>query len=253
LISPESEMNSLSPPIGNRNSMIPRVQNPAHRPPVFCRRLVAGFTLVELLVVIAIIAVLAALAFTMTSSFMVRASQTKAASNFRGLGAVIMAYAADNNQQLPGPMQQNQRSGYITNLRNGIGILLWQQMGIPAPTNTFQPIPLLTVPALSKWKYANGHPYPSAYYFVRDVIGPDATNHPFGVAGENPKPPEKLLQIASPSTTWAIWERGGPGDPNKNSRTQLSEPIHGDKRTVLFFDGHVEVVPSASPPPILFK
>jgi prepilin-type N-terminal cleavage/methylation domain-containing protein/prepilin-type processing-associated H-X9-DG protein len=228
----------------------------AVRRPPSGRGQASAFTLVELLVVIAIIAVLAALAFTMTSSFMVRASQTKATANFRQLGGVITSYAADNNGTLPGPMQQNQRSGYIKGLNDSLGSRLWQHIGLPAPTNTYQPFPLLTVPALKKWssKYTANDPYPSAYYVVRNVISPDGgTNNPFGLGGANSKPPGRMLLVANPSTTWAIWERGGKGDPNAASAKAFAEPIHGDKRTVLFFDGHVEVVPSASPAPTSFK
>lgn len=207
-----------------------------------CRR---GFTLIEMLVVIAIIAVLAALVTSAVSSSMQTASRAKAAANFRQLGAVITTYAADNNQQFPGPLQQNQRSGYTTSLGDGIGVKLWSQMGIPMPTRDFQPVPLLTVPALSKWKHADGHPYPSAYYVIRNVTLPGGgIIHPFGLGGQNRKAPLKVLAVPKPSSTWAIWERGGPGDPMAANRRDLSEPIHGKQRVVLLFDGSVKVVPS---------
>jgi prepilin-type N-terminal cleavage/methylation domain-containing protein len=60
-----------------------------------------GFTLIELLVVIAIVAVLAALAFPFIGKMQTTGSQSKAAGNFRQLGAAIMSYAAENNQSLP--------------------------------------------------------------------------------------------------------------------------------------------------------
>ncbi len=214
---------------------------------------VSGFTLVELLVVIAIIAVLAALALNAANSVSNRASQTKAAANFRQLGAVITSYTADKNQQLPGPLYSGQRSGYRSSLGQGLANALWQYMGIPAPISDFQPVPLLTVPALKKWKYANGDPYPGAYAVNQGVTMPDGNpQSPFGVHSQDKErqvPPMKILLVPKPSTTWAIWERGGAGDPISGNRKSYPEPIHGSKRTVLFFDGHVEVVPSASPAP----
>ena len=60
-----------------------------------------GFTLIELLVVIAIIAVLAALAFPFIGKMQNSGSQSKAAANFRQLGAALAMYPAENNQSLP--------------------------------------------------------------------------------------------------------------------------------------------------------
>lgn len=239
----------LSPTTKNRKILNLSGDSSANRRFTPCRRQVSAFTLVELLVVIAIIAILAALAFTATSGFMVRASQTKAAANFRQLGGVITTYAADKNQQLPGPLYAGQRSGYRSSLGQGLGNALWQYMGIPAPIPDFQPVPLLTVPALKKWKYANGDPYPGAYAVNQGVtMSQGQTNHPFGIYNSS-APTMKLIMVPKPSTTWAIWERGGEGDPISGYRRSSPEPIHGSKRTVLFFDGHVEVVPSASPAP----
>jgi len=210
---------------------------------------IPGFTLIELLVVIAIIALLAALAFPLIEKMQTGASQTKAAANFRQLGGVITTYAADKNQQLPGPLYSGQRSGYRSSLGQGLANALWQYMGIPAPIADYQPVPLLTVPALKKWKYANGDPYPGAYAVNQGVtMSPGQTNHPFGIYSI-PESTMKLTIVPKPSTTWAIWERGGAGDPISGNRKSYPEPIHGSKRTVLFFDGHVEVVPSASPAP----
>jgi prepilin-type N-terminal cleavage/methylation domain-containing protein/prepilin-type processing-associated H-X9-DG protein len=216
---------------------------------VHCRRHAAGFTLVELLVVIAVIAVLAALAFPALNNMSTRSSQSKAAANFRQLGAVITSYAADNEQKLPGPLYSGQRSGYTISLGQGIGYVLWRYMGIPAPVSNFQAVPLLTVPALKKWRYADGDPYPGAYAVNQSVTMSDGeTKQPFGVVGSTSST-LKLFVVPKPSTTWAIWERGGAGDPISGNRRSYLEPIHGSKRTVLFFDGHVEVVPSASPAP----
>ena len=206
-----------------------------------------GFTLVELLVVIAIITLLISLVVPVVSSSMRRASQAKALSNFRQMGTIITMFAMDNKDRLPGPLLTNQRSGYRQGLPLGIGVKLWKHMGIPEPTAEFQPIPLLTVPAVNKWRYAGGDPYPGAYSVIRDVLLPDGTTgHPFGLSNMSSYP-MKLSQMPSPSSIWAIWERGGLGDPLPGNRN-FSEPIHGDRRTVMFFDGHAEAVPSEELP-----
>lgn len=210
-----------------------------------------GFTLIEMLVVIAIIALLASLIVPTVSSTLKRASQTKALSNFRQMGLIIMIYGVEKNGQLPGPLYTNQRSGYRQGLPLGIGTKLWYEMGLPEPMSDFQPIPLLIVPALWKWQYTIGDPNPGAYTVIRDVPLPDGTTgHPFGLSNNSSLPTMKLFQLPDPSSTWAIWERGGQGDPIPGNRS-FSEPIHGKRRVVLFFDGHVEAFPSHQLPAYL--
>lgn len=208
---------------------------------------IAGFTLIELLSVIAIVALLAALAIPFIGKMQTAGSQAKAAGNFRQLGAAIMAYAADNNQSLPGPLSQMNKSS----TSSSIGVRLYEQIGIPKPTSANEkPLSLLTVPALGKWKYAKGVLYPAAYTVIRNVPLPDGPDgdekiHPFGLGGANPQPSAKLFQVPNPSKTWAIYEAGGSGDPRSHNRRDIPDgPIHGKWRTVLFIDGHVETVPS---------
>jgi len=210
-----------------------------------------GFTLIELLVVIAILAILAGLLFPAVMQVRTKASLAAAKSNFRQLGIVISLYASDSDERLPGPLYQGQRSGYRRNLPYGIGAKLWPYMGIPEPTDEWQPVPLLTVPALRRWRYPVGDPYPAAYAVIRDLPFPDgSTQHPFGLSNNSSLPTMMLSHVGaagSLSSIWAIWERGGLGDPIIGNRN-FPEPIHGDTRTVLFFDGHVEGVPSVELP-----
>lgn len=60
-----------------------------------------GFTLVELLVVIAIIAVLTVMSFFGASKMRSKARGATCASNLRQIGTAMIAYASDNNGQLP--------------------------------------------------------------------------------------------------------------------------------------------------------
>jgi prepilin-type N-terminal cleavage/methylation domain-containing protein/prepilin-type processing-associated H-X9-DG protein len=218
-----------------RSSIIPHLHIPQRR---------RAFTLIEMLVVIAILALLMALVFPAVSSSMMRASMAKATSNFRQLGTVLMIHSVENRGRLPGPLYTNQRSGYRQGLPLGIGAKLWAEMGLSPPTADYQPVPLLIVPALWKWPYTINDPNPGAYTVVRDVPMPDGTTgHPFGLSNNMSLATLRLFEIPNPTTTWAIWERGGPGDPSAGNRS-FSEPIHGKRRVVLFFDGHVQAVPS---------
>ena len=61
----------------------------------------AGFTLLELLVVIVIIAVLASIILSVFSRTKQSADEVKTLSNMRQMGVAMLAYANDNNYQLP--------------------------------------------------------------------------------------------------------------------------------------------------------
>ena len=66
-----------------------------------------AFTLIELLVVITIIAVLAGIALPVYQRFFVQAAQTKTLSNMRQMGGALLLYTGDNNNQLPGRVQNS--------------------------------------------------------------------------------------------------------------------------------------------------
>jgi prepilin-type N-terminal cleavage/methylation domain-containing protein/prepilin-type processing-associated H-X9-DG protein len=60
-----------------------------------------GFTLIELLVVIAIIAILAAILFPVFAQAREAARRTQCASNIRNLGAAMLMYTQDYDEQVP--------------------------------------------------------------------------------------------------------------------------------------------------------
>jgi len=247
----ELGMIPLHPPHPNQNPMQTYAPTALERSRGHCRRRTAGFTLVELLVVIAVIAVLAAILFPIASSLQKSSSQSKAASNFRQLGAAITMYAADNNQTLP-RLQTNHRWVYRKNTANQIGSVLWAQLGLPEPiNNVWQPVSALMSPALNKWvsKYSPSDPYGGAHAAVYQITLEDGSKRlPFGGGSSLPM---KIHAVPNPSKTWAIYELGGTGDPYPLLKIKTyPEPVHGDMRTVLFFDGHVEVIPSDAPKPI---
>lgn len=61
----------------------------------------SGFTLIELLVVITIVSVLAALGMAVSNALILKAKQSKCASNLRQLGTGILAYTQDHYGEFP--------------------------------------------------------------------------------------------------------------------------------------------------------
>jgi prepilin-type N-terminal cleavage/methylation domain-containing protein/prepilin-type processing-associated H-X9-DG protein len=84
-----------------------------------------GFTLIELLVVIAIIAILAAILFPVFAQAREKARQTSCASNMRNLGAAMLIYAGDYDEQLP-------LAAYST---NGFSFVTWHDLAEPYVRN----------------------------------------------------------------------------------------------------------------------
>src|SRR5688572_28321922 len=68
----------------------------------------SAFTLIELLVVIAIIAVLARLLIPVLSKMQEKGYSVKCLSNMRQIGAAVINYCNENENQLPGPLSLRQ-------------------------------------------------------------------------------------------------------------------------------------------------
>ena len=68
---------------------------------MFMRKTRRGFTLIELLVVIAIIAILAAILFPVFAQAREKARATQCLSNLKQIGAAVLMYAQDYDENLP--------------------------------------------------------------------------------------------------------------------------------------------------------
>src|SRR6185503_3415365 len=73
-----------------------------------------AFTLIELLVVIAIIAILAAILFPVFAAAREKARQATCASNTRNLGAALLVYAGDHDEQLVLAAYSTDGFGFVT-------------------------------------------------------------------------------------------------------------------------------------------
>lgn len=84
-----------------------------------------AFTLIELLVVIAIVAILAGILFPVFAQAREKARQASCASNLRNLGAAMLMYAQDSDEQLP-------LAAYAT---AGFDFVTWHELAEPYVRN----------------------------------------------------------------------------------------------------------------------
>jgi len=215
----------------------------------------SGFTLIELLVVISIIAILVALVFPALSSALSRANTTKCSSNLHQIGVAMLAFAGDNNANLPasgGVITYNQASpdpnsgqlGWCQQLEPYVGM----GQGQGGPGSIFQcPDSGHSIPANANYGYFNGaHAAYSANGGIthngvnllkmtalsRHIIGGDVA---FPAAlGESLS--QGLTDADKDDMTGDVAFGGGtPSAPT-------TIPIHRGQSNILFADGHVEAL-----------
>src|SRR5262245_40919247 len=98
----------------------------------------AGFTLIELLVVIAIVAILAGILFPVFAQAREKARQVSCASNLRNVGAAMLMYSQDYDEQLPLAAYATSRFEFVT----------WHELADPYVRN--KPIWLCPSSAVAK-------------------------------------------------------------------------------------------------------
>lgn len=171
----------------------------------------AGFTLTELLVVIVVVAILAALLMPVLGTMRQRGNQAASLSNMRQIGAVMLAYAADHDYELPG-----RASGEDSDDR-------WPKLIAPYVKD----IKIYAAPGDPN-NYINRH---------ADPLSNEVNNTSFIMNGYNdlgmysdPSMKVRINRITSPSTTLLL---GTPKSGSVHFFMDFLEPPHGNQKDVL--------------------
>lgn len=205
----------------------------------------AAFTLIELLTVIAIIGILASIIIPTVGAVRAKARAITCVSNMRQIGASISAYAAANNDKLPGPVYRPQGTTISSDI-NGIkeenlAGFLAPYMGESAPppgSSNARQTKVFRCPVWDRVRESNTAitaPFQANVYFFGT---PESSTIPY-IA------PKHLSRLQNPSITAALfetdWEDGTGETIGKHTRFSHA-PVHQTYRNYLFFDGSVRSI-----------
>ena len=213
-----------------------------------------GFTLIEILVVIAMIAILSAVSMAGFRAAFISANRARCATNLRAIGVGMLAYAADNNQNLP------ESGGTIAHGSTdvappvGSGLPGWTEQLEPylGPSTDTIANRVYTCPDSSKiW------PNNKQYSYFNGAHAGYIKNPPAGATSFGPV---NLLHVHSLSAWIMAGDNsfgGFPGSPDDDDKDDYTSdpafnggipsaptiiPIHGGYSNILFGDGHVEAL-----------
>ena len=223
-------------------------------PPFFTARARrGGFTLMELLVVVAIILVLAAISLPVINSIQTRSHKAVAMNNIKQLTAAALAYAGENNGELPN--------------EDSKGIDTWQNAANPQNAKTWYNILPKMMGHRSVGEFEKT---PREFYTPQNILFLPGATYPegdkklvmpqFAIAvntklsrnnEQNVKEPARLVQIVNPVRTVLFLEQGISGEPCKLSiQPKYDGSCKGSAKSFAgrynehghlgFADGHVE-------------
>ena len=203
----------------------------------------AGFTLLELLTTIAIIAILGTLLVPMVSEVRQRGQSAAGMAVLRNVGQAIQLYSTENSKQLPGPLWPGQipiydadRSGRL--VRELAPYLNIPERDQPYLVESFVP-PAFPIESL-------GVDEPRVFVVNYEIVQEGEVVQPWGsLLGDEPVSPAQSVQLRDPARHWAVSDAdqrhpevtGAPWEASTPTN-----PIHGNTRNVLYFDGRVEAV-----------
>lgn len=220
------------------------------------RALRSGFTLIESLVVISIIAVLAVLSFGALGKLRANERSTTCLSNMRQIGLALLAYTAENNTQLPGPLWRGQSPELPVDAEGAPDVTSGNLATFLARythddsrdsgTSQAKTAKIFTCPAWLANAEVNKETI--CYYSAGELILPEGEDvFPFGKirSGENESTlPARLANLPAPASLPALWEFDKPiaretmSEYREDARVP-NAPVHKTTRTVLYFDAHV--------------
>lgn len=209
-----------------------------------------AFTLVEILAALAIIAVVVSIIIPVVGSVRRSSQGTHCAANMRQIGAALLLYGTENGGRLPGPLWAEQgvvyrsKDGEIVNEGHLISYLAPYLGGVNEPdgwTNA-RNIDAFLCPA---WLSQRGY---DSNQFVGRAVLYQAEQRYFGVAKADVSlatQPKMFSDVPYPSRIAALFEtdcQDGTYYGNTGNERLAVEPVHGDYRHYLFFDGSVQAV-----------
>jgi len=226
-----------------------------------------AFTLVELIVTIGIVLALGALILPAASQVQGLRDNTICASNLRQVGLGILSYAHDHNGLLPGPLVSGQFAYWPHYSQLSWHLRDYLELDQDISKRGFRDVFMCPAYLRAGRKMANFRPYNVRVYGVNIQVpmeGESRLQQPFGYANsQEPNtfreyrdyPPMRLLALdricdaegrPARSTTWAIRDAdrvdGRFDGTGLRGNSNLTSPVHGDRRYALFFDFHVEAM-----------
>lgn len=225
-----------------------------------------AFTIIELLVAIAVIAILAAFLYPVVMRAVERGREVQCSARLGAIGKGVMLYAQDHDMNLPGPLSSPAFGGWYCTPRQKdytVGNLLssfvapYLDMELPPEKDGFQArfSENFVCPA---WLDEVGDAasdrqhWLNTCYVVQKWIIVDGERvgygKPWGTPVGNPTSwggptPMKLSNMDDPANYWMLTELDTAG--NLGATASVDQPVHGTFRNTVFFDGHVERVPTS--------
>ena len=218
-----------------------------------------AFTLLEILVVLGIIILFLALLVPFAMRWKQGGNSVVGVKNMQLIGKAILAYTTEHNEQLPGPLSQDQYTVDAAGQPPRDGQLLkYIARHLEQPANAAghsrNAKTIFTFPAWENSEHATDAPV-----FLVNTLELPVFSQP--AWGNESKPPLKLTQLKEwtrvvgekafpiePSRMWALTEADqvlaklmGLNEKNAKWVPRLPlKPVHIDHRNALYFDWHVE-------------
>ncbi|AHF90362.1 N-terminal cleavage protein [Opitutaceae bacterium TAV5] len=209
----------------------------------------AAFTLIELLTVIAIIGILAAIIIPVVGKVRESARRAQCVSNLRQIANAVLLFADDHRGILPGGIKDKdnhlglaggQTAWVNRNNWNMLGAHIADYLGTRLPEDASPVLmPAFVCPSFVS-KYSDLAAQTNAVVYAvntSSLIEGNSDSRPFGNSN-NRTAALRIEQIPDRSRTLML------RDSDKKKTTDASwncppEPVHGNLRNGVYFDGHV--------------